>query len=44
MSEQSGTNLGGVGIPDSKMASDLTQLIRDTESELLGFIGDNGSR
>jgi HD domain len=35
MSEQSGTNLGGVGIPDSKMASDLTQLIRDTESELL---------
>jgi hypothetical protein len=35
MSEQSGTNLGGVGIPDSKMARDLTQLIRDTESELL---------
>jgi hypothetical protein len=35
MSEQRGTNLGGVGIPDSKMASDLTQLIRDTESELL---------
>ncbi|MDB5351297.1 MAG: hypothetical protein JWN86_2544 [Planctomycetota bacterium] len=35
MSEQSGTNVGGVSIPDSKLASDLTQLIRDTESELL---------
>ena len=28
-------NVGGVRIPDSKMARDLTQLIRDTESELL---------
>jgi hypothetical protein len=27
--------IGGVRIPDSKMARDLTQLIRDTESDLL---------
>jgi hypothetical protein len=25
----------GVRVPDSKMANDLTQLIRDTESDLL---------
>ena len=30
-----GGALGNVKIPDSKMARDLTQLIRDTESELL---------
>jgi hypothetical protein len=30
-----GRPLGNVKIPDSKMARDLTQLIRDTESELL---------
>jgi len=30
-----GGPLGNVKIPDSKMARDLTQLIRDTESELL---------
>jgi HD superfamily phosphodiesterase len=28
-------SIGGVRIPDSKMARDLTQLIRDTESDLL---------
>jgi HD domain len=28
-------NIAGVRIPDSKMARELTQLIRDTESELL---------
>jgi hypothetical protein len=28
-------NIAGVKIPDSKMARDLTQLIRDTESDLL---------
>ena len=35
MSEQQELNVGGVSIPDSKMARDLTQFIRDTESELL---------
>ncbi len=35
MSDQQKSNFGGVSIPDSKMARDLTQLIRDTESELL---------
>jgi hypothetical protein len=30
-----GSTLGKVKVPDSKMARDLTQLIRDTESELL---------
>jgi hypothetical protein len=29
------SSVAGVSIPDSKMARDLTQLIRDTESELL---------
>jgi HD superfamily phosphodiesterase len=29
------TEIVGIGIPDSKMARDLTQLIRDTETELL---------
>jgi HD superfamily phosphodiesterase len=28
-------SIAGVRIPDSKMARDLTQLIRDTETELL---------
>jgi hypothetical protein len=32
---RAGGPLGNVKIPDSKMARDLTQLIRDTESELL---------
>jgi hypothetical protein len=31
----SSTAIDGVAIPDSKLARDLTQLIRDTESELL---------
>ena len=35
MSNQEKWNVGGVNIPDSKMARDLTQFIRDTESELL---------
>ena len=35
MAEQQTSNVGGFRIPDSKMARDLTQLIRDTESELL---------
>ena len=35
MSDQQVPNIGGVTIPDSKMARDLTQLIRDTESGLL---------
>jgi HD domain len=35
MSNQEKWNVGGVKIPDSKMARDLTQFIRDTESELL---------
>ncbi len=35
MSDQQESNVGGVSIPDSKMARDLTQFIRDTESELL---------
>jgi HD domain len=35
MSDQEKWNVGSVSIPDSKMARDLTQLIRDTESELL---------
>ena len=35
MSDQQKSNVGGVSIPDSKMARDLTQFIRDTESELL---------
>jgi hypothetical protein len=29
------TSIAGIKIPDSKMARDLTQLIRDTESDLL---------
>jgi hypothetical protein len=29
------SDIAGVKIPDSKMARDLTQLIRDTESDLL---------
>src|SRR5579859_5044293 len=29
------TSIAGIRIPDSKMARDLTQLIRDTESDLL---------
>jgi HD domain len=35
MSDQEKWNVGGVSIPDSKMTRDLTQFIRDTESELL---------
>ena len=35
MSDQREPYFGGVSIPDSKMARDLTQFIRDTESELL---------
>ncbi len=35
MSDQQESNFGGVNIPDSKMARELTQFIRDTESELL---------
>ena len=35
MSNQEKWNVGGVTIPDSKMTRDLTQFIRDTESELL---------
>jgi hypothetical protein len=35
MSDQEKWNVEGVSIPDSKMARDLTQFIRDTESELL---------
>jgi hypothetical protein len=35
MSDQQESNFGGVSIPDSKMARDLTEFIRDTESELL---------
>jgi hypothetical protein len=29
------SDIAGIKIPDSKMARDLTQLIRDTESDLL---------
>ena len=35
MSDQREPSFGGMNIPDSKMARELTQLIRDTESELL---------
>jgi hypothetical protein len=35
MSNQEKWSVEGVSIPDSKMARDLTQFIRDTESELL---------
>ncbi len=35
MSDPREPSFGGVCIPDSKMARELTQLIRDTESELL---------
>jgi hypothetical protein len=35
MSNQEKWNVGGISIPDSTMARDLTQFIRDTESELL---------
>src|SRR3979411_3388022 len=33
--KQDTSDVAGIKIPDSKMARDLTQLIRDTESDLL---------